>query len=127
MPTFISKYTRDNPPPATKRFEGYVLGNLQPELNRGWIACRAFPDNVFFDLRRIKPFQREMLRIGIAADFTVEVNVPNSSDFRVNEIDLKQPRYPTNIDENTKGICIYYSSVGWCKHGDKCNYAHIAG
>ncbi|KAK2964251.1 hypothetical protein BLNAU_782 [Blattamonas nauphoetae] len=119
------EYTRENPPPPGMRFEGYILGNLSLETKRGWVACRAFPDNVFLSTTRVKKEQADLLEVGAPCDFTVELNVPKSSDFRVNDINIKKKATRTNIGNRTKGICIFYSKTGWCKHGDQCNYAHI--
>ncbi|KAA6401012.1 MAG: hypothetical protein EZS28_003463 [Streblomastix strix] len=122
----LAKYGRDNPPPQNMRFEGILLGNFSPETRRAWVACPVFPDNVFLDLRRVRQEQQQNIIMGAYCEFTVEVNVPNSSDFRVNQIRLSDQRGGAkNITKATKGICIFYTRQNWCKHGDKCNYAHI--
>jgi hypothetical protein len=31
----------------------------------------------------------------------------------------------TNISKEKKGICSFYSRLGYCKNGDQCQYLHI--
>ena len=121
-------YSRSNPPPPGATFEGFLLSNISQEYRRAFIVSRYFSTNVFLDLARVKKSQQNMLVTGQPCMMTVEPTPASSSvDFRVVDIDFKtSTKTKHNIRATTRGLCAYYTQNRYCKHQDKCDFAHIS-
>ncbi|KAK2952398.1 hypothetical protein BLNAU_12660 [Blattamonas nauphoetae] len=119
-------FTRTNPPPPHTIFFGFVLGRQEEQRHHCWIACKSFADNVYADLGIYKETACNKLKTGQAVKFSVIPNALSSAAFKTDFLEiLEDSTLHTNITNKTSGICRFFTTHGWCKHGDKCRFAHL--
>ncbi|KAK2950918.1 putative tetracycline resistance MFS efflux pump [Blattamonas nauphoetae] len=67
--------------PTSRVFRGHFMASLSLYRKTAWIACDGFPDNVFCDLRRVKPAHFPYCVSGAVVEFQIELNERPQSFF----------------------------------------------